>query len=165
MSYLIIELSCINHVKCTFYLVLLDASKSIKCINCDVGLYVLPFQAKRDELLEFAQGAVSGLKINADIARFSLFTWAGVHFCLSMFTCFKILNLYFLNSRLDNEITQLQQQINLMDALRATSTGNQDKKSQTTTEVGLSLKLLRLYNCGLSFLSIDKREHCHAMYL
>ncbi|KAG0551642.1 hypothetical protein BDA96_01G440400 [Sorghum bicolor] len=60
--------------------------------------------AKRDELLEFAQGAVSGLKINADIAR------------------------------LDNEITQLQQQINLMDALRATSTGNQDKKSQTTTE-------------------------------
>ncbi|XP_066388985.1 uncharacterized protein [Miscanthus floridulus] len=60
--------------------------------------------AKRDELLEFAQTAVSGLKINADIAR------------------------------LDNEITQLQQQINSMDALRATSTGNQNKKSQTTTE-------------------------------
>ncbi|CAD6203152.1 unnamed protein product [Miscanthus lutarioriparius] len=60
--------------------------------------------AKRDELLEFAQTAVAGLKINADIAR------------------------------LDNEITQLQQQINSMDALRATSTGNQNKKSQTTTE-------------------------------
>ncbi|XP_066388256.1 uncharacterized protein [Miscanthus floridulus] len=60
--------------------------------------------AKRDELLEFAQTAVSGLKINTDIAR------------------------------LDNEITQLQQQINSMDALRATSTGNQNKKSQTTTE-------------------------------
>lgn len=52
-----------------------------------------------------------------------------------------------------------------MDALRATSTGNQNKKSQTTTEVGLSLKLFGLYNCGLSFPSIDKREHCHAMYL
>ncbi|AQK64928.1 Transcription factor TFIIE alpha subunit [Zea mays] len=43
--------------------------------------------AKRDELLQFAQGAISGLKINADIAR------------------------------LDNEITQLQQQIKSMDAL------------------------------------------------
>ncbi|WVZ56506.1 hypothetical protein U9M48_007023 [Paspalum notatum var. saurae] len=61
--------------------------------------------AKRDELLRFAQGAVSGLKINADIAR------------------------------LDNEIVQLQQQINSMDALRATSTSNQNKTSQTVTEV------------------------------
>ncbi|XP_066388986.1 uncharacterized protein [Miscanthus floridulus] len=60
--------------------------------------------AKRDELLEFAQTAVSGLKINADIARFSLFSWQGL------------------------------KQINSMDALRATSTGNQNKKSQTTTE-------------------------------
>ncbi|XP_066388988.1 uncharacterized protein [Miscanthus floridulus] len=59
--------------------------------------------AKRDELLEFAQTAVSGLKINADIARFSLFSWQGL-------------------------------KINSMDALRATSTGNQNKKSQTTTE-------------------------------
>jgi hypothetical protein len=28
-------------------------------------------QAKREELLEFAQVAVSGLKLNADISRFS----------------------------------------------------------------------------------------------
>jgi len=70
------------------YLVLLDANKSIKCINCDVAFYVLPFQAKRDELLEFAQSAVSGLKINADIARFSLFSWAGVEgACSSIFAC------------------------------------------------------------------------------
>ncbi|AQL07566.1 hypothetical protein ZEAMMB73_Zm00001d047770 [Zea mays] len=61
-------------------------------------------QAKRDELLQFAQGAISGLKINADIAR------------------------------LDNEITQLQQQINSMDALHATSIVNQNKKAQTATE-------------------------------
>ncbi|XP_020399753.1 uncharacterized protein [Zea mays] len=60
--------------------------------------------AKRDELLQFAQGAISGLKINADIAR------------------------------LDNEITQLQQQINSMDALHATSIVNQNKKAQTATE-------------------------------
>ncbi|KAJ1297697.1 hypothetical protein BS78_01G396600 [Paspalum vaginatum] len=61
--------------------------------------------AKRDELLRFAQGAISGLKIHADIAR------------------------------LDNEIVQLQQQINLMDALRATSTSDRNKTSQTVTEV------------------------------
>ncbi|AQL07565.1 hypothetical protein ZEAMMB73_Zm00001d047770 [Zea mays] len=67
--------------------------------------------AKRDELLQFAQGAISGLKINADIAR------------------------------LDNEITQLQQQINSMDALHATSIVNQNKKAQTATEVD-KLKVL-----------------------
>ncbi|RCV45365.1 hypothetical protein SETIT_9G448100v2 [Setaria italica] len=60
--------------------------------------------AKRGELLQFAQGAVSGLKINAEIAR------------------------------LDNEITQLQQQINSMDALRATSKSNRNRTSQTATE-------------------------------
>lgn len=76
----------INHVKCTFYLVLLDGSKSIKCINCNVGFYVL-FQAKRDELLQFAQGAISGLKINADIARFCLFCWAVEGVCSSIFAC------------------------------------------------------------------------------
>jgi hypothetical protein len=38
----------------------------------DICLSFLPFQAKRDELLQFAQDAISGLKINADIARFSL---------------------------------------------------------------------------------------------
>lgn len=27
------------------------------------------FQVKREELLQFAQGAISGLKVNADIAR------------------------------------------------------------------------------------------------
>ncbi|CAN6320456.1 unnamed protein product [Urochloa humidicola] len=60
--------------------------------------------AKRGELLEFAQSAVSGLKINAEIAR------------------------------LDNEIVQLQQQINSMDALRATSNSNQIRTSQTAAE-------------------------------
>ncbi|XP_062216002.1 uncharacterized protein LOC133916375 [Phragmites australis] len=60
--------------------------------------------AKRDELLQFAQGAISGLKINADIAR------------------------------LDDEIMQLQQQINAMDVHRATSTSNHNKASQTVTE-------------------------------
>ncbi|AQL07564.1 hypothetical protein ZEAMMB73_Zm00001d047770 [Zea mays] len=75
-------------------------------------------QAKRDELLQFAQGAISGLKINADIA-----------------------SLFFLDSRLDNEITQLQQQINSMDALHATSIVNQNKKAQTATEVD-KLKVL-----------------------
>ncbi|KAL6648348.1 hypothetical protein ACP70R_012572 [Stipagrostis hirtigluma subsp. patula] len=60
--------------------------------------------AKRDELLQFAQGAISGLKINADITR------------------------------LDYEIKQLQQQITATDALRATSTSNNNKASQTVTE-------------------------------
>jgi hypothetical protein len=35
-------------------------------------LSFLPFQAKHDELLQFAQDAISGIKRNADIARFSL---------------------------------------------------------------------------------------------
>nr|CAB3501207.1 unnamed protein product [Digitaria exilis] len=67
--------------------------------------------AKRSELLQFAQGAVSGLKINAEIAR------------------------------LDNEISQLQQQINSMDALRGTSNSNRNRTSQMATEVG-KLKVL-----------------------
>ncbi|OEL12833.1 hypothetical protein BAE44_0026152 [Dichanthelium oligosanthes] len=62
-------------------------------------------QAKRGELLQFAQGAVSGLKINAEIAR------------------------------LNNEIKQLQQQISSMDALRAISNSNRNRTSQTTAEV------------------------------
>nr|CAB3496302.1 unnamed protein product [Digitaria exilis] len=67
--------------------------------------------AKRSELLQFAQGAVSGLKINAEIAR------------------------------LDIEISQLQQQINSMDALRGTSNSNRNRTSQMATEVG-KLKVL-----------------------
>ncbi|KAK3151248.1 hypothetical protein QOZ80_3AG0243520 [Eleusine coracana subsp. coracana] len=60
--------------------------------------------AKRDELLEFAQGAISGLKINADIAR------------------------------LDDEIMLLRKQLNAMDALQASSTSNPNNISQTITE-------------------------------
>ncbi|KAL5209319.1 hypothetical protein ABZP36_004942 [Zizania latifolia] len=60
--------------------------------------------AKREELLQFAQCAISGLKINADIAR------------------------------LDDAIMQLQQQINGMDSLRATSTSRRSKASQTVAE-------------------------------
>ncbi|TVU47494.1 hypothetical protein EJB05_07097 [Eragrostis curvula] len=60
--------------------------------------------AKRDELLQFTQGAISGLKINAEIAR------------------------------LDEEILQLQKQINAMDARRASSARNPNKIYQTVTE-------------------------------
>ncbi|GJN08246.1 hypothetical protein PR202_ga26146 [Eleusine coracana subsp. coracana] len=67
--------------------------------------------AKRDELLEFAQGAISGLKINADIAR------------------------------LDDEIMLLRKQLNAMDALQASSTSNPNNISQTITEVGLTVEL------------------------
>ncbi|CAD6210675.1 unnamed protein product [Miscanthus lutarioriparius] len=86
--------------------------------------------AKRDELLEFAQSAVSGLKINADIAR------------------------------LDNEITQLQQQINSMDALRATSTGNENKKSQTTTE-GLKNAVSEVRLCSRMEELLLKKKSIH----
>ena len=51
-----------------------------------------------------------------------------------------------------------------MDALHATSIVNQNKKAQTATEVAL-LKLFSLYNCGLSFPSIDEMEHWHTIYL
>ncbi|PWZ44061.1 hypothetical protein Zm00014a_035026 [Zea mays] len=71
-------------------------------------------EAKRDELLQFAQSAISGQKINADIAR------------------------------LDNEITQLQHQINSMDALHATSIVNQNKKAQTATEIETEKLLAQL---------------------
>lgn len=60
--------------------------------------------AKRDELLQFAQCAISGLKINADIAR------------------------------LDDEIVQLEQLINATDALQATSSSNRNKASQMVAE-------------------------------
>lgn len=30
---------------------------------------VLPIQVKREELLQFAQGAITGLKLNADLGR------------------------------------------------------------------------------------------------
>lgn len=60
--------------------------------------------AKRDELLQFAQCAISGLKINADIAR------------------------------LDDEIVQLEQLINATDALQATSSSNRNKASQMVDE-------------------------------
>uniref|UniRef100_A0ACD5WX27 Uncharacterized protein n=1 Tax=Avena sativa TaxID=4498 RepID=A0ACD5WX27_AVESA len=60
--------------------------------------------AKRDELLQFAQCAISGLKINAEVAR------------------------------LDNEIMQLQQEINAVDAVRANSTRNRNKASPTVPE-------------------------------
>ncbi|KAF0903978.1 hypothetical protein E2562_030110 [Oryza meyeriana var. granulata] len=60
--------------------------------------------AKRDELLQFAQCAISGLKVNADIAR------------------------------LDDEIVQLQQRINGMDALQSNSTSRRSKASQTVAE-------------------------------
>lgn len=38
---------------------------------CPLTLTMVIIQAKREELLEFAQVAVSGLKLNADISRFS----------------------------------------------------------------------------------------------
>ncbi|CAM0872580.1 unnamed protein product [Alopecurus aequalis] len=60
--------------------------------------------AKRDELLQFAQCAISGLKINAEIAR------------------------------LDNEIMQLQQEINAIDAVRANSNRNRNKESPKVPE-------------------------------
>ncbi|EEC74987.1 hypothetical protein OsI_11034 [Oryza sativa Indica Group] len=60
--------------------------------------------AKRAELLQFAQCAISGLKINPEI------------------------------SRLDDEILQLQQRINGMDALRSNSTSRRSKASQTVAE-------------------------------
>uniref|UniRef100_J3LMK8 Uncharacterized protein n=1 Tax=Oryza brachyantha TaxID=4533 RepID=J3LMK8_ORYBR len=60
--------------------------------------------AKRGELLQFAQCAISGLKKNADIAR------------------------------LDDEIVQLQQRINGMDALQYNSTSRRSKASQTIAE-------------------------------
>ncbi|KAL6907463.1 hypothetical protein ACP4OV_002502 [Aristida adscensionis] len=60
--------------------------------------------AKRGELLQFAQGAISGLKINAEIIR------------------------------LDDEIMKLQQQINANDARWATSTRNSDNASEIVTE-------------------------------
>ncbi|RLN17234.1 GRIP and coiled-coil domain-containing protein C27D7.02c-like [Panicum miliaceum] len=77
---------------------------SVKDLARLISSYHDEVLAKRGELLQFAQGAVSGLKINAEIAR------------------------------LDNEISQLQQQINSMDALRATSNSNQNRTSQSTTE-------------------------------
>ncbi|EEE58814.1 hypothetical protein OsJ_10372 [Oryza sativa Japonica Group] len=67
--------------------------------------------AKRAELLQFAQCAISGLKINPEI------------------------------SRLDDEILQLQQRINGMDALRSNSTSRRSKASQTVAEVN-KLKVL-----------------------
>uniref|UniRef100_A0A0D9VSM2 Uncharacterized protein n=1 Tax=Leersia perrieri TaxID=77586 RepID=A0A0D9VSM2_9ORYZ len=67
--------------------------------------------AKRGELLQFAQCAISGLKINPDLAR------------------------------LDDEIMQLQQRINEMDALRSNSTSRHSKASQTVVEVD-KLKVL-----------------------
>ncbi|KAM0875572.1 hypothetical protein ACQ4PT_036691 [Festuca glaucescens] len=60
--------------------------------------------AKRDELLQFAQCAISGIKINAEVAR------------------------------LDTEIMQLQQEINAIDAVRANSTRNRNKTSPTVPE-------------------------------
>uniref|UniRef100_A0A0E0CYW8 Uncharacterized protein n=1 Tax=Oryza meridionalis TaxID=40149 RepID=A0A0E0CYW8_9ORYZ len=68
-------------------------------------------EAKRAELLQFAQCAISGLKINPEI------------------------------SRLDDEILQLQQRINGMDALRSNSTSRRSKASQTVAEVN-KLKVL-----------------------
>ncbi|VAH89522.1 uncharacterized protein LOC119285320 isoform X2 [Triticum dicoccoides] len=60
--------------------------------------------AKRDELLQFAQCAISGLKINSEI------------------------------SRLDNEIMQLQQEINAIDAVRVNTTRNRNKASPRVPE-------------------------------
>uniref|UniRef100_A0A453ICG8 Uncharacterized protein n=1 Tax=Aegilops tauschii subsp. strangulata TaxID=200361 RepID=A0A453ICG8_AEGTS len=60
--------------------------------------------AKRDELLQFAQCAISGVKINSEIAR------------------------------LDNEIMQLQQEINAIDAVRANTTRNRNKASPRDPE-------------------------------
>ncbi|PWZ34723.1 hypothetical protein Zm00014a_029859 [Zea mays] len=66
------------------------------------------------ECVVLSLGAISRLKINADIAR------------------------------LDNEITQLQQQINSMDALHATSIVNQNKKAQTATEIQATMSMTKL---------------------
>jgi hypothetical protein len=62
---------------------------------------VFPFQAKRDELLQFAQDAVSGLKRNTEITRFSLSLGKGLKallvLCLYVHI-YLLSNLYFLNS-------------------------------------------------------------------
>uniref|UniRef100_A0A0E0KC45 Uncharacterized protein n=1 Tax=Oryza punctata TaxID=4537 RepID=A0A0E0KC45_ORYPU len=71
-------------------------SQAIECLVLSM--------AKRAELLQFAQCAISGLKINPEIAR------------------------------LDDEILQLQQRINGTDALRSNSTSRRNKASQTVAE-------------------------------
>ncbi|VAH89523.1 unnamed protein product [Triticum turgidum subsp. durum] len=79
----------------TFFHVFLY-SQALECI--------VPSMAKRDELLQFAQCAISGLKINSEI------------------------------SRLDNEIMQLQQEINAIDAVRVNTTRNRNKASPRVPE-------------------------------
>uniref|UniRef100_M8CEC0 Uncharacterized protein n=1 Tax=Aegilops tauschii TaxID=37682 RepID=M8CEC0_AEGTA len=79
----------------TFFHVFLY-SQALECI--------VPSMAKRDELLQFAQCAISGVKINSEIAR------------------------------LDNEIMQLQQEINAIDAVRANTTRNRNKASPRDPE-------------------------------
>jgi hypothetical protein len=61
-------------------------------------------------------------------------------------------NLYSLNSRLDNEIMQLQQEINAVDAVRANLTRNRNKGSPTVPEVGLNFELF-LFLLMLAFYS------------
>lgn len=74
--------------------------------------------AKRDELLQFAQCAISGLKLNAEIAR------------------------------LDNEIMQLQQEINAIDALRANSTNKRNKASQTVPAEYFKTAVAEVHLCS-----------------
>jgi len=103
---------------------------SVKDLARLISSYHDEVLAKRGELLEFAQGAVSGLKINAEIAR------------------------------LGNEISQLQQQINSMDALRATSNSNRNRTSQTTTE-GFKKAVAEVRLCSRMEELILKKKSIH----
>ena len=62
-------------------------------------------------------------------------------FSVSIFTCVFTCSKIFCNSRLDNEIMQLQQEINAIDAVRANSTRNRNKAPPTVPEVGLNPEL------------------------
>ncbi|CAN6289831.1 unnamed protein product [Urochloa humidicola] len=85
--------------------------------------------AKRGELLQFAQGAVSGLKINSEIAR------------------------------LDNEITQLQQQINSMDALQATN--NTRIRTSKTAAEGFKKAVAEVRLCSRMEELVLKKKSIH----
>jgi hypothetical protein len=68
------------------------------------------------------------------------FVWGyGGRGCFNVNVCmctYMLPNLYSLNSRLDSEIMQLQQEINAVDAVRANLTRNRNKGSPTVPEVG-----------------------------
>ncbi|PUZ41629.1 hypothetical protein GQ55_9G519500 [Panicum hallii var. hallii] len=103
---------------------------SVKDLARLISSYHDEVLAKRGELLQFAQGAFSGLKINAEIAR------------------------------LDNEISQLQQQINSMDALQATSNSNRNRTSQSITE-GFKKAVAEVRLCSRMEELILKKKSIH----